>query len=258
VRIEQSTRDGCTIIALAGHLDHRAAPHIQQLLLRRLREQPIAVICDLSRVSALDSTCASMFATAAYHPASGWIAPKLLLCCAQPAIATMLARLPAPHRLPLHHSVEDAIDQVLNHPLWLRHELELAPSPTAPATARRFVRALCASWDLNLADDPDDPTERAWLADRVDQAVLVTSELVTNAVVHAQSGLRLLVELRGHQLHLAVQDASPHLLHLATSPSLLEEGGRGLLLVDALATTWQVQHPPDGGKVVACVLDLAH
>lgn len=266
MRIEQSTRDGCTITMLTGHLDRAAAPQIQQLLLRRLREQPIAVICDLSEVWTLDPASASVFATAAHHPASGWIAPKVLLCCAQPAIATMLAGLPAPHRLPLHHSVEDAInqafedaiDQVLNHPLWLRHELELAPSPTAPAAARRFVRALCTSWDLNLADDPDDPDEHAWLADRVDQAVLVTSELVTNAVVHAHSELRLLVELRGDQLHLAVQDASPHLLHLATSPDVLEEGGRGLLLVEALASTWQVQHPLDGGKVVACVLDLAH
>jgi anti-sigma regulatory factor (Ser/Thr protein kinase) len=67
------------------------------------------------------------------------------------------------------------------------------------------VRALCVSWDLNLADDPDDPAERAWLADRVDQAVLVTSELVTNAVIHAQSELRLLVELRGDQLHLVLR-----------------------------------------------------
>ena len=257
MRIEQSTRDGCTIISLTGHLDRAAAPNIQQLLLGRLREQPIAIICDLSEVWTLDPACASVFATTAHHPASGWIAPKLLLCGAQPAIATILARLPAPHRLPLHPSVEDAIDQALNHPLWLHQELELAPSPTAPAAARRFVRALCTSWDLNLADDPDDPTERAWLADRVDQAVLVTSELVTNAVVHAQSELRLLVELRGDQLYLAVQDASPHLLHLATSPDLLAEGGRGLLLMEALASTWEVQHPPDGGKVVACVLDLA-
>ena len=266
MRIEQSTRDGCTIITLTGHLDRAAAPQIQQLLLRRLLAQPIAVICDLSEVWTLDPASASVFATAAHHPASGWIAPKLLLCGAQPAIATMLAGLPTPHRLPLHPSVEDAInqafqdaiDQALNHPLRLHHELELAPSPTAPAAARRFVRALCTSWDLNLADDPADPAERAWLADRVDQAVLVTSELVTNAVVHAHSELRLLVELHGTQLHLAVQDASPHLLRLVTAPELLEEGGRGLLLVEALASSWQVQHPPEGGKVVACVLDLAH
>jgi hypothetical protein len=90
VRIEQSTRDGCT---LTGNLDRAAVPRLQQLLLRRLREQPIAVICDLSEVWTLHPACAGVFATTAHYPASGWIAPKLLLCCAQPAIATMLARL---------------------------------------------------------------------------------------------------------------------------------------------------------------------
>jgi anti-anti-sigma regulatory factor len=219
VRIEQSTRDGCTIVALTGDLDRSAAPRIQQLLLRRLREQPLAVICDLAGVGALDPARAGVFATAADHPASGWIAPKLLLCSAQPAVAALLAGLPEPHRLPVHPSVEDAItqavddavDQARNDPLWLRHELALAPSPTAPAAARRFVHARCACWDLLVADDPDDPVERAWLADRVDRAVLLASELVTNAVVHARSELRLLREFHGDQLQLA-------------------EGGRGLLL----------------------------
>jgi hypothetical protein len=32
----------------------------------------------------------------------------------------------------------------------------------------------------------------------------------------------------------------------------------GLPLVEALATSWEVQHPPEGGKAVACMLDLAH
>ena len=120
------------------------------------------------------------------------------------------------------------------------------------------MRALCTSWDLHLAHDPDDPAERAWLADRVDQAVLVTSELVTNAVVHAHSELRLLVELRGDQLHLAVQDASPHLLHLASASTSSRPRPPSASTSGALASTWQVEHPPDGGKVVACVLDLAH
>jgi anti-anti-sigma regulatory factor len=148
VRIEQSTRDGCTIITLTGHLDRAAAPHIQQLLLRRLREQPIAVICDLSEVWTLDPACASVFATASHHPASGWTTPKLLLCGAQPAIATMLARLPAPHRLPLHPSVEDAInqafqdtiDQALNHPSgctksWSWRHPRPPPPPPAGSSA---------------------------------------------------------------------------------------------------------------------------
>jgi hypothetical protein len=71
---------------------------------------------------------------------------------------------------------------------------------------------------------------------------------VTNAVIHAPSELRVLVELHGTQLHLAVQDASPHLLRLVTAPDLLEEGGRGLLLVESLATSWQVQHPAGAAR----------
>jgi anti-anti-sigma regulatory factor len=266
VRIEQSTQDGCTIITLTGRLDHAALPRLQPLLLTRLRQQPLAVICDLSRVWMLDPACASVFATTAHHPASGWITPRLLLCGAQPQVAAVLDRLPPSHRLPvcpsiedaINHAVDDAIGQALTHPAWLRHELVLALSPTAPAAARRFVRDLCTCWDLLMVDDPDDPTERAWLAEQVDQAVLVASELVTNAVLHAHGQLRLLVELRGHQLHLAVHDADPHLLRLATAPDTLAEGGRGLPLVEALASSWEVQHPAEGGKAVACVLDLAH
>jgi hypothetical protein len=34
--------------------------------------------------------------------------------------------------------------------------------------------------------------------------------------------------------------------------------GRGLLLVESLATRWAGAASPEGGKVVACVLDLAH
>jgi len=267
VRIEQSTQDGCTIITLTGRLDHAAAARLQPLLVRRLRQQPLAVICDLTGVWTLEPACASTFATAAHHPASGWLTPRLLLCGAPPQVAAILDQLPPPvQRLPVCPSVQDAItqaiadaiDQALTHPVWLRQELTLAPSPTAPAAARRLVRDLCACWDPLLTDDPDDPTERAWLAEQVHQAVLVADELVTNAVVHARSQLRLLVELRGQQLHLAVHDADPHLLRLTSAPEVLTEGGRGLPLVEALASSWEVQHPREGGKAVACVLNLAH
>ena len=49
-------------------------------------------------------------------------------------------------------------------------------------------------------------------------AVLVASELVTNAVVHARTDLHLRLELRGDLFHVAVRDGSPRLLRLATVP----------------------------------------
>ena len=49
----------------------------------------------------------------------------------------------------------------------------------------------------------------------VDRAMLVASELVTNAVVHTKGPLRLRLELVAGLLHLAVADQSPRLLGLA-------------------------------------------
>ena len=56
----------------------------------------------------------------------------------------------------------------------------------------------------------------------------MTSELVTNAVVHSQGPVRLRMELQEERLHLAVYDQSPRLLALAAEPGDLDaEGGRG-------------------------------
>ena len=98
--------------------------------------------------------------------------------------------------------------------------------------------------------------EHAWVQDLVDRAVLVASELVTNAVVHTRGPLRLRLALRGERLHLAVADHSPRLLRLAADPDNPEaEGGRGLTVVEQLAVAWGVHHPPEGGKVIWCVLE---
>ena len=86
--------------------------------------------------------------------------------------------------------------------------------------------------------------------------MLLANELVTNAIVHAHTELRLRLELRGDWLHIAVRDHNPRLLRLVTVPDAEAEGGRGLWLVDQLARAWGVQPHPGGGKVVWCTLKL--
>ena len=73
--------------------------------------------------------------------------------------------------------------------------------------------------------------------------------------MHARTDLRLRLELRGDFLHIAVHDASPRLLRLVADDSD-DEGGRGLRLVERLATSWGVSRRPDGGKTVWCTLRL--
>jgi serine phosphatase RsbU (regulator of sigma subunit)/anti-sigma regulatory factor (Ser/Thr protein kinase) len=110
------------------------------------------------------------------------------------------------------------------------------PEPAAAAAARRFVRQTLQSWDI---------TERSHEADRlVDDAVLLTSELVTNAVVHAGTALDVTCRMASGELEIAVRDRHPArtLPDIPQAASMTAERGRGLLLPSALASSWGVTY----------------
>jgi anti-sigma regulatory factor (Ser/Thr protein kinase)/anti-anti-sigma regulatory factor len=243
MEIQRSTRDGCVVVAFTGSIDLFSVSQIQRALLKDFSDQPFALICDLAGVDSLDP-CATVFSTVANHPASRWPDTSFLLCGAQPPVAEILDRLQVPHFLQLYASLQDALDAAVARPPYLRDELRLAPTPTAPAAARAFVREVCRYWQLARPD-----------ATVMDRAMLVADELVTNAVVHSRTEMRLRLELRGDRLHIAVRDGSPGLLRLV-APDPQAEGGRGLWLIEQLARSWGVNRHPDGGKVVWCVLSL--
>jgi anti-anti-sigma regulatory factor/anti-sigma regulatory factor (Ser/Thr protein kinase) len=245
MEIQHSTTDGCQVVTLTGSIDLFSVAQIQRALVKDLSEEPFALICDLGGVDTMDPVCATVFSTVANHPSSRWPATSFLLCGAQPSVAEVLGLLTVPHFLQLYASLQDALDAAVARPPYLQDELVLAPSPTAPATARTFVREVCQYWQLALPDTT-----------LVDRAVLVASELVTNAVVHARTELRLRVELRDELLHLAVREGNPRMLRLVTIPDPEAERGRGLWLVEQLAQAWGVNRHPDGGKVVWCTLRL--
>jgi anti-sigma regulatory factor (Ser/Thr protein kinase)/anti-anti-sigma regulatory factor len=244
MEIQHSTRDGCVVVAFTGNIDLLSISQVQRALLKDLSDQPLALICDLAGVDTLDPVCATVFSTVANHPASRWPDTGFLLCCARPPVAEILDRLRVPHFLHMYASLEEAVDAAVARPPYLRDELRLAPTPTAPAAARAFVREVCRHWRLAHPE-----------ATVMDRAVLLANELVTNAVAHAHTEIRLRLELRGDRLHIAVRDGSPGLLRLVATDSEAE-GGRGLWLVEQLARAWGVNRHPDGGKVVWCVLNL--
>ncbi|TSB21762.1 SpoIIE family protein phosphatase [Streptomyces sp. NBC_01525] len=119
------------------------------------------------------------------------------------------------------------------------------PVGRSVAQARAFVRDTLQGWGYG---------------DIVDDAVVLTSELVTNAVVHAgtaadvlclreDSGVRISVADRYPEREIPLQNTSRTLVH----PD--REGGRGLLLCGALAARWGVEYSPDR-KYVWFRLDL--
>ena len=244
MQIDRTMRDGCVIVALTGPINLFTAPQVQRALLKDLADRPHGIVCDLTGVESIDPVCATVFSTVANHPSSDWPATAFLLFGAQPAVAEVLERLASPHSLPIYDTLEDALDRVADRPPYLRDELRLAPTATAAAAARLYVRDVLEYWRLALPD-----------GEVVDRAELLADELVTNAVLHARTSLRLRLELHGDLLHIAVHDASPQLLRLVPDDPHSEAGG-GLRLVERLSTGWGVDQRPDGGKVVWCTLRL--
>jgi anti-anti-sigma regulatory factor len=245
MQIQRTWRDGCVVVSLSGQLNLFTAPQVQRALRKELVEQPLAVICDLAGVDTVDPVCANLFATVANHPSSHWPATAFLLCGARPAVAEVLGRLRVPQFVRLCHSVDDALERAFSRPPYLREQLRLGPTPSAPAAARRFTGEVCDYWEPALPDEHV-----------ADQAVLLAGELVANGVVHARTEIELRVELRGDRLHISVHDGSPRLLQLVPAGPASEGGAQGLRLVEEVAKAWGVQQHPDGGKVVWCTLDL--
>lgn len=114
--------------------------------------------------------------------------------------------------------------------------IELPPSPVAVAIARRFVAEHCTSLETTLLQD----------------AELLVSELVTNAVVHGRPSIVLQVRPDPPGIGIEVRDegdADP--LVPEEEPALVSPSGRGLRMVAALASSWGVRRSEDGpGKVV--------
>src|SRR5437588_6403646 len=76
-----------------------------------------------------------------------------------------------------------------------------------------------------------------------DMATLLVSELVTNSIVHAASAVELEVEADAETVTVRVRDADTGpLVMRAGGGTELDEGGRGLLLVDRLAQAWGTEH----------------
>jgi len=95
--------------------------------------------------------------------------------------------------------------------------------------------------------------QRWGLAEHVDTVLLLLSELVTNAIQHG-SGHQIDVRLSRTSSHvrIEVRGGTTDLLTVHV-PSLLDEHGRGLLLVDMIANAWGV----DPSSWVWCTIDTA-
>lgn len=209
-------------------------PRLRLELLRAAADDPATVVCDL-RGGVRDRAALAVLPDVARTVRDWPGCPVLVL--ADGADLDFLASTTDVDGLVLGRSMDDA-PEVPAPPSTDRAVIRLQPTLHAPGVARRWFTAVLQGWG-RLED--------------VAVSVLVLDELVTNAVLHAVTDVDITVTRRPTGLALTVADRSADPL-VRRTPVPGDEGGHGLVLVDALAGRWGVlpRHPE--GKVVWALL----
>lgn len=121
-------------------------------------------------------------------------------------------------------------------PAALIHGFSVGAEEGCVPEARHKISALIRDWSVPLSDE------------QVAEVELLSSEVITNALRYSEAACAVAVRWTGTRVRVEVTDASP----VRPKPrhgSPDAEGGRGLLLVDALAADWGTTDDP-AGKVV--------
>lgn len=222
ISTETGTRDATLVVRARGELDSGSCAALEAECRRALADPEAGELSlDLTGVSFIDS--AGMRTIVLIEQAARERDVPLVVLPPPEAVTSLLRTAGVADRITLRERPQAAIRRT---EFIERVELRLPREPMSPSRARAEVREL-------LAGHPDQAA--------VGNVVLLTSELVTNAVVHPRSagdtpiGLRLAVYEDG--VRVEVDDAGEG-FDQASRTGAPGDGGRGLFLVDRCAAVW--------------------
>ena len=232
-RIDTMESSSGTTIKLAGELDSATCAH----LLERFEHAVAAggardLLIDLEQVSFIDSSGMRAIITLERRAHEDGIVLALL---PPPGSVTELLRVTGlADRLALAPSSGGAPRSTA---FLERVEIALPRDAYAPARARAELRSATA--------------ERLSETDRAN-ATLLTSELVTNAVIHPGQGVGASVGLRitsyADRIRVEVTDAGSGFSPETLTPRPREAGGHGLVVVNRLSSRWGTSRPVVDGE----------
>ena len=113
----------------------------------------------------------------------------------------------------------------------------LTPTSRSVPTVRRSIGEVLDEWGLSALKD---------------STLLLVSEVVTNAVLHARTQIKVEMKREGAGVRISVSDGSP-LPPSLRRPADTSTTGRGLRLLDLLADSWSTQSS-DNGKTVTFLI----
>ncbi len=228
------------VLRLSGVLTAASAPVARAGIATCLAAQPIAIIVDMAGLRIDEPGAVTVFAVAA-RDAADWPGAHLVLCCPDPEASAMLRGSAATRQLTICPTLEAAMAGVADNKSPGQLSAHLMPAVGAARQARELVTEACARWDL---------------PDLAGPACTVVTELVNNVVVHARTPMEVVIRLRERHLIISVRDDSTRPPETRGPAAPTAPGGRGLMMVDAVAQRWGYT-PVAGGKAVWAVLPTA-
>jgi anti-anti-sigma factor len=240
-RIETSSTGSETTIKLAGELDSATCGDLVERFEQVLADAPGEIAVDLDEVTFIDS--AGLRAIIVIERKASERNVGLTIRTPTGPVADLLQLTGVRENVMLSPRVDEPPPTM---PFTDRIELELGRDPTAPARARAELREAL----------PDGVGE----ADRA-TLTLLTSELVTNAVIHSGAGrgdtVRLRITSYADRVRIEVTDPGSGFEIGNLPPRPRDFGGHGLVVVEGLSSRWgTTREGPDRGFRVWFELDL--
>jgi anti-anti-sigma factor len=237
IAVDVARVEHATVVRLVGELGLHTVGAVQHTMLMCLADEPVGLVVELDGASVAAPIALGVFGTLARRAAE-WPGALVALAASTGSVRDLLRRTALDRVVPTFDSVAEAVQALGVVPSRRYAEIELRADAVSAALARRFVARHCAAWRLGeLAED----------------ACIVASELVENAVLHGKSHAQLRLELRCGVLTIAVRDDNP-VRPVRRTAGAGATGGRGVFMVDVIARAWGSAPTWGGGKIVWAVL----
>jgi anti-anti-sigma factor len=225
------------VLRLVGELDVASAPTVRAGVAKCLAHQPTAVIGELGGVRIRDASALAVFDAAA-REVSQRRGVRVVLCAPNPDVAAALRSSPVLRYVRFFPNLEAAMAGLENDTAPGQLSARLQPVVGAARQARELVTEACARWDVPELIGP---------------ACTIVTELVNNVVVHARTPMEVVLRIGERYLHISVRDESAQAPEARGPASPTAPGGRGLMMVAAVAQRWGFT-PAGAGKVVWATL----
>ncbi|GIM92574.1 ATP-binding protein [Paractinoplanes toevensis] len=220
------------LVRLAGVLDAGSAPSVRSALLDVLAGQPEAIVVDVGELEVLDRDAVEVLRDL-HRDTADWPAARLVLCNPGDPVVWQAAEWP------LLADREKAFAQLGPPSVDHRVSIGMEPLVGAARRSRELINDACTRWGLEEV---------------AGSACIVVTEMVNNVVQHAHTSMVVLLAPHDTSgLSVAVRDRSGTIPSYTGAPAPTSYGGRGMLLIDSVASRWG-SLPLSDGKVVWALL----